>query len=268
MALTNDIVSRLDLTAFGDRLSRLTDGSVIIDTRDAERSVISLAAKLLERIERLEQQVRAEAKEKFRSCALLETFESVLQQRPTGALEPNYEDLWFLFDAIRQRAPQQAVEFGSGFSTYAIALALRENNAGHLISLDGDEAWTAVTRASLPSELSAWCEIICAPVAEIEWQGTPAFQHSITPDVQADFLYLDSPPLTPERRVAVDPLLMEARFTEDVLIVVDGRRENVTFLQQYLAHEYTVEADALYFMAPDGERRVAANYMTTFERVR
>jgi hypothetical protein len=267
MALTNKIVSRFDLTGFGSRLSQMPDGSVIIDTKGAERDVIALAAQLLEQIERVEQQVRAEAKEKFRSLALLDIFESVLQQRPAGALEPNYEDLWFLFDAIRQRAPQQVVEFGSGFSTYAITLALRENNAGSLISLDCDEAWTAVTRSSLPSELATWCEIMCAPVEEIEWQGTPAFLHSITPDVQADFLYLDSPPLTPERRVAVDPLLMEEQFADDALIVVDGRRENVAFLQRHLAHKYEVEADALYFIAPDGERRVAANYMTTFMRV-
>ena len=67
---------------------------------------------------------------------------------------------------------------------------------------------------------------------EIEFEGELAFQHDIPPQAQVDFIYLDGPPLTAERSIAVDPLILENNLSADAMIVVDGRPWNVDFLKR------------------------------------
>jgi hypothetical protein len=60
------------------------------------------------------------------------------------------------------------------------------------------------------------------------------------PDVVPDLLYLDGPPLSAARPVAVDPLDLEDRFPRGFTMVVDGRRSNVEFLKRHLRRTYRV----------------------------
>jgi len=49
-------------------------------------------------------------------------------------INPEFINLKNLYILIRERKPKHVVEFGSGFSTIAIALALRENKLKDSIS--------------------------------------------------------------------------------------------------------------------------------------
>ena len=168
-----------------------------------------------------------------------------LTSRPTHAYPPDFSDLWFLYKSVRGRKPTCILEFGSGCSTVILAQALWENEReslgklrGQVYSVDADSCWADATVQYLPDHLRAICRISHSPLLEVECFGTPTFKHAKVPEVTPDFLYLDGPLLTPERRVAVDVLDMEDRFRPGFFLVVDGRKENTAFLLQHLKRRY------------------------------
>ncbi len=191
---------------------------------------------------------RARAKRFWAGQPLLGDF---LAARPADAFAPDWADLWFLYRAVRERRPQTVLEFGSGCSTLALALALRDNHvstqsSGRLLSIDSVEFWAETNRKAMPAELRGFHQILHRPVRCCTHQGTPCFRHLNLPDVRPDLVYLDGPELTPECRVAVDVLDLEERFPPGLLLIVDGRWENAMFLKRNLRGRYRFEYRTLY----------------------
>lgn len=170
--------------------------------------------------------------------------------RPATAFPPDFADLWMLYRLIRARRPASVLEFGSGCSTIIVAQALWENaqsgKSGRLYSVDAVQYWAEETRRSLPEHLRKVCELTFSPVIECDYRGTPVFRHASVPDVRPDFLYLDGPPLTRDRNVAVDALDLEPRFLPGFMMLCDGRFANARFLQQYFTRRYSVTPSYLY----------------------
>jgi hypothetical protein len=172
--------------------------------------------------------------------------------RPRGAFNPDFADLWFLYRMVRKRKPRTILEFGSGCSTVILAKALFDNrrdapaHVGYLYSVDADPAWTEATARSIPSSVRDFCAVSYSPVLEVEYSGTPGFRHARIPDISPNFVYLDGPPLTPQRQVAVDILDMEIRLPQDFFLVIDGRKENTTFLRQHLKRRYAFKQRRIF----------------------
>ena len=143
------------------------------------------------------------------------------------------------------------LEFGSGFSTVFLAQALFDNvkesgdQPGFLYSLDVEEYWAQVTRSSIPEILKGFYEIRHAPVVIVNHRDTPVFRHQNVPQVPVDMIYLDSPPLTQEVRVAIDPIDLEGLFRPGFVLCVDGRKENVRYLSRHLERRYRVRTNRI-----------------------
>ena len=169
-----------------------------------------------------------------------------LSRRPPHALRPDYADLWFLYRLVRKRQPRVVLEFGSGCSTVILGYALRDNGGGRLYSVECDPGWAQVTDASMPDDLRRIVDICSSPLEEVVMHGVPGYRHVEVPPVRPDLLYLDGPPLQPERQVAVDPLEFEDRFPPGFLMVIDGRQANVEFLARHLRRRYRVVSRPLF----------------------
>lgn len=143
------------------------------------------------------------------------------------------------------------LEFGSGCSTVLLAQALLDNatesgeQGGFLYSLDVDEEWAQVTRSSMPERLKDFYEIRHAPVEIVNHRGTRVFRHQNVPELDIDMIYLDGPPLTPEIRVAIDPIDLEGLMRSEFVLCVDGRKENVRYLKQHLRRRYRIRANRI-----------------------
>ncbi len=174
-----------------------------------------------------------------------------LAGRPPEAFPPDYADLLFLYETVLERRPRTILEFGSGCSTLAMALALRDLResgapAGRLISIDSDERWAASTERALPPSLRGFCRVLHRPAAPERYNGTPVLRHADLPEVEPDLVYLDGPPLEPGRQVAVDVLDLEDRFPPGFLLIVDGRWVNCMFLKEHLQRPYRFHYRTLF----------------------
>ncbi len=163
-----------------------------------------------------------------------------LPQRPPAAIPPDFDDLWFLYRLIRTRRPKTVLEFGSGCSTAVIANALQHNSSGHLYSLEVDPVWAQWTRRCLAPSLMPWVDLQVSRLTRTTYRNIAVFRHLDIPAISPDIVYLDSPPLTADCRVAVDPVDLELRLKPGSTLIVDGRRANVAFLQNHLRHRYHI----------------------------
>lgn len=187
----------------------------------------------------------------------------------TNEFMPNFIDLERLFKLIIKRKPKVILEFGSGFSTIAICLALREiqakeNFLGKLISLEGNKKWFDNTKNKINDDLKPFVKIKYSAANSILIDNQLASLHESLPNVSPNFIYLDGPsPLDVdskinglsfkmddprelnkncERRiVSADPLLYESTAPSDFFILVDRRYNNVNFLEKNLKYEYKIK---------------------------
>ena len=159
---------------------------------------------------------------------------------------PEWCDLLFLYDLVRERQPGLFLELGSGCSTAVIAHALRANGQGRLLSIDAEERWADSTRAALEPRLAAVTDVEYVPAEAVERDGVGGWVHERLPDLRPDILYVDGPALTEERNVGFDALDLEERLAPGACIVVDGRITTVRFVGAHLTRPHRLRTSGAY----------------------
>ena len=184
-----------------------------------------------------------------------------------------YDDLARIYRLIRQRKPFTVLEFGIGFSTSVIAFALLKNKREwdalvhkpkvrnrhmfKLFSVDTSEKWINHTRELLQSDVKDIVEFTHSEVEIGTFNGQICHYYSKLPDIVPDFIYLDGPHpkevkgnirglsfQCDERTVmSADLLAMEPMFLPGTFILVDGRTNNVRFLQNNFKRDYDCNWD-------------------------
>ena len=194
-------------------------------------------------------------------------------------IKPELIDLKNIFELITYRKPKCVLEFGVGFTTIGISLALKENEKngffGHLHTVDTEKSWIKNTEEKFPSNLKKYVTFHYSPcsVSTVDYQLVSKYDN--LPNISPNFIYLDGP--SPDsvkgkirgldfneqnsnfkgdgidktkednrwyrRIVASDILLYESSSPSDFFILVDRRYVNVDFLINNLKYKYTVKKD-------------------------
>ena len=197
---------------------------------------------------------------------------------------PQPADLVRLHKLVRDRKCFTVLEFGTGYSSIAIADALQKNQRDweaqarkpeirnrfmfQLFCVDASGKWIERVRNAFPARLADRVHFHYSEVAAGTHNGQLCHRYERLPDVVPDFIYLDGPSAKDvkgnvnglsfqcdERTVmSGDLLLMESTFLPGTFILVDGRTNNARFLERNFTRSYDVEWDR------EGD-------MTTFELV-
>lgn len=198
---------------------------------------------------------------------------NLLENTQKGQLVPQYADLARLHQLVTSRRVFTILEFGVGFSTIVLAHALAQNKKTwekakidmdfrvaypfKVFSVDSSQKWMQVVKKMIPVELREYVEISYSPVEAGLFNGRMCHFYKTLPDVIPDFIYLDAPdPLdvansvngmswkNKERTVmSGDVLPMEPMLLPRTLILVDGRTNNVRFLQNNLQRNWKIHHD-------------------------
>lgn len=133
--------------------------------------------------------------------ATLDMFEA--RGMPAFHTSGKYMDVWALYTHVRRTKPAVVVECGAGFSTLAMAWAVRDNHItdgvpGRLYALDDARDYLQnVVTPELPARVRDYVEIIPSPVMFHEYKGNGLRYEGISyqsmPDIQPDFVYVDGP---------------------------------------------------------------------------
>jgi len=196
----------------------------------------------------------------------------------TVEAKPEFIDLKNIFELITSRKPKCILEFGVGFSTICICLALKENEkngfSGELYTVDAEKNWLKNTEDKLPQELKKFVTFHYSSCSVSEVNNQLVSIYDNLPNISPNFIYLDGPSpasvlgnvrglgftqkvsennsdeITKTQRntwhrriVASDILLYESSAPSDFFILVDRRYINVNFLSNNLKHKYTLKKD-------------------------
>lgn len=193
------------------------------------------------------------------------------------AYEPEVDDLYFLYSEVREKACLSVLEFGSGWSTFALAQALTENqammsalysvrhpNAFQMMTIDASADWLEIAVNRLTPEQRRLVRPVATTPRLYDYFGTYATLYDDIPSFAPDLIYLDGP--DPEQvegtvdgfklaethglPMNADLLRMENHFWPGTMIITDGRTSNARFL----ANRFTRNWESLH--DPFGDRTI------------
>lgn len=182
------------------------------------------------------------------------------------------DDLFHLYSLVRKTSCVSALEYGSGWSTLVLALALHENsesfgeehrrlvrhpNAFKLLTVDASEYWQGIALDRLPDWLRQTVTGVVSTVNLVEAYGSYVHLYEAVPDFVADLIYLDGP--DPEQvrgsvngfryrelhtlPMGADILRIEPHLWPETLIIADGRTANARFLAANLHRNWQIMHD-------------------------
>lgn len=145
------------------------------------------------------------------------------------ALDPT--GLMWLVDEVERRRPEHVVECGSGTSTFWIAMALRQNGRGRIISLEHQGKFADRTRSLLERHgLSEVAEVRHAPLVATQTPRGTFRWYDVDPEGigAIDLLVVDGPPGTtgPLARYPALPTLHRALTPGAYILVDDMHRDS------------------------------------------
>ncbi len=186
---------------------------------------------------------------------------------------PEPADLVRLHKMVRERKSFTVLEFGLGYSTIVMAHALAKNQQDwenlsgkpeirnrfmfQLFTVDASLRWIEQTRSRFPAALADRVHFRHSEVHAGRFNGQLCHYYDTLPDIVPDFIYLDGPApkdvqgdinglsfQCDERTVmAADLLLMEPTFLPGTFILIDGRTNNVRFLERNFTRKYETAWD-------------------------
>ncbi len=186
--------------------------------------------------------------------------------------EYELDDLYHLYSTVRRTSCVSVLEFGSGWSTLVLSLALHENsesfggehlklvrhpNPFQLLTVDASAHWQELALSRLPAWLRSTVKAVACNVNLVEGYGSYVHFYENVPDFVADLIYLDGP--DPEQvrgklngfeyrelhtlPMGADILRMEPHIWPETTIITDGRTANARFLFGHLRRNWQVMHD-------------------------
>jgi len=189
-----------------------------------------------------------------------------------NAYPPEIDDLYFLYQEVRNLSVVSILEFGSGWSTFALSLALTENllefgnehkqlvrhpNPFKMISIDASKVWQNIALSRLPKAQKDLVQAVTSTPRLTEINGSLCHKFDEFPNFIPDLIYLDGPDhdqvegeirsfkyskdFTPP--MSADLLTIEPFLWPETRIIADGRAANVRFLVSRFQRNWEVLHD-------------------------
>ena len=205
-----------------------------------------------------------------------------LNNKNGNVLGPNLKKLYFLYKLITLNKRLTALEFGSGWSTLVLSLAMNanlkkykdkvknlKNNKFEIFSLDNSKKYLEISKKRinfLKKKNSCKINFLYSPVKMSQFEDRICTEYSKIPVCNPDFIYLDGPDqfniikkinnfstankdLIP---MSADILKIEFYLIPGTIVLVDGRAGNVEFLKKFFkrkwVYKYIREVDQHIFL--------------------
>ena len=209
-------------------------------------------------------------------------FEEFLSQFHTIGAEtypPEIDDLFSIYNYIRQNRVVSVLEFGCGWSSLVIAEALRENftlhseelvrdvrhpNPFQLLSIDTSQFFIGIAKERLPQDLKSFAHFHFSDCQMALVRDQIAHIYSDIPPWTADLVYLDGPDCDHVMGnvngftvnfgdldkpyglpMSGDLIRLEPYFWPGSHIITDGRGANANFLKNNFVRNWSHCYDAL-----------------------
>ena len=212
------------------------------------------------------------------------------QNKKKNVIQPNYLDLYNLYNYVVKNKRTTILEFGSGWSSLIFILALNElkrkfynesknlrrGNPFELFILENNKKYLNITKKRInnffiKNNIKNICKInyIISDVKMVEFGGRYVTEYKKIPICNPDFIYLDGPDQKNIKSDLVnfttnhidlmpmvsDILKFEYFLIPGTIIISDGRAANVKFLRDFFRrnwiYKYDKKSDQHFFFLND-----------------
>ena len=209
----------------------------------------------------------------------LESLATPLERTGSNLYRPEIDDLFFLYSLVHEKAVTSILEFGSGWSTCVLALALQENlehfgtehkshvrhpNPFLLLTIDASEEFQKIALLRIPKQQLLNIRAVVSIPLLTQFNGVICHKFDGLPNFSPDFIYLDGPDHDQvigdiqgfkylesfTQPMGADILAIEPFLWPETIIVTDGRTANARFLAARLKREWQILHD------PFGDRTI------------
>ena len=195
--------------------------------------------------------------------------ESVNSLHVNKPYKPELDDLYRLYELIKINKRTTVLEFGCGWSSLVISLALselkkkhqiqnlRRNNPFELFIVDNEKKYLKLTKTKILKNkkklnLTNINHFIYSEVNMTLFKGVISTEYKKLPICSPDFIYLDGPDQFKIKGnvnginlnhndmmpIACDLIKIEYLLTPGTMIVVDGRTANARFLKDHFRRKW------------------------------
>ena len=203
---------------------------------------------------------------------------SVNQMASNEPLKPDLEDLYYLYQYVLINKRTTIFEFGSGWSTLILSLALKElansysdevkvlrrNNSFQLFCLENEKKYLNITKNKIKNfnnynniTKPIKIEYLFSDVEMTTFNDRICTQYKKLPLCNPDFIYLDGPNQFNVKKdingintihkdmmpMVCDILKLEYFYTPGTIIICDGRAANVQFLKDHFKRNWKYLCD-------------------------
>jgi len=204
---------------------------------------------------------------------------SIYNHEASGFYKPEIDDLWFLYKLIKEKCVTSILEYGSGWSTFAMAMALHENfldfglehrqtirhpNAFKLMTIDASSKYLENTMSRIPGDIKENILPVYSSPILTSLDGVICHKFDLIPNFSPDLIYLDGPDHNQvigniegfeynesfTQPMGCDLLMVEPFLWPETIIVTDGRTANARFLESRFKRNWQVMHD------PFGDRTI------------
>ncbi len=204
---------------------------------------------------------------------------NVYELENSNLYKPEIDDLWFLYSLIKDKCVTSILEYGSGWSTYAMAIALQENfvafgvehiqairhpNPFKLMTIDASDKFQESAMSRIPVDCIGNILPVTATPNLTSLDNVICHQFDFIPNFAPDLIYLDGPDHDQiignvagfeykesfTQPMGIDLLMVEPFLWPETIVVTDGRTANARFLTSRFKRDWHILHD------PFGDRTI------------
>ena len=201
----------------------------------------------------------------------------VNEMKVNNPYKPDLKDLYRLYYFIINNKRTTVMEFGSGWSSLIMALALselkkkyskeilklRRNNPFELFIIENESKFLSITKRRIKKfkeNINIKINFLCTDVLMTNYRGIISTEYKKLPTCNPDFIYLDGPDQFKIKGncngitikhidmmpMNSDILKIEYFLVPGTIIVVDGRGANSSFLKNNLQRKWSYKYDKVF----------------------
>lgn len=196
----------------------------------------------------------------------------ICNRESSNLYEPEIDDLYFLYNLVRDKCITSILEYGSGWSTYVMAIGLYENfldfglehaskirhpNPFKLMTIDASNKFQESALNRIDGSIVKNIIPIVATPKLTSLDGSICHQFDFIPNFAPDLVYLDGPDHDQvvgnvegfeykesfTQPMGIDLLMIESFLWPETIIVTDGRTANARFLATRFKRDWQIMHD-------------------------
>ena len=162
-----------------------------------------------------------------------------------GTRTGQYDDIWNLYSITKERSPSVVWEYGPGWTTVGLVAGIIDSGSdGIVYAIEADKDWFKWYKeafSKLDDEIKSRIKLVYSPTEITDDYDERSVRHTILPEKMPDLVHIDGCSNSEDVDIVCDIVDLEDQLPNICTVILDGRVNNLRFLQRNLKRETSLK---------------------------